>query len=74
MEIGIWVIELKREGRREREGEREREAPPPPLPPPVAAVTAETPLESAARLLLEKKIRRLPVVNGSNELVGVISR
>jgi CBS domain-containing protein len=37
-------------------------------------VTAESPLEDAAMLLLKKKIHRLPVVDGEGKLVGLISR
>lgn len=37
-------------------------------------VTEETPLGEAAELLLRRRIRRLPVVRGENELVGLLSR
>jgi len=37
-------------------------------------VTPDTSLEEAARLLLLKNIRRLPVLGDSGELIGVVSR
>lgn len=37
-------------------------------------VHPDTSIEQAARLLLEKKIRRLPVVDQEGKLVGVLSR
>ena len=37
-------------------------------------VTEETPLGEAAELLLRRRIRRLPVIRGENELVGLLSR
>ena len=37
-------------------------------------VDRETTLESAARLLLDKRIRRLPVVDDDGKLVGMFSR
>ena len=37
-------------------------------------VRPETNLDEAARLLLTKKIHRLPVVDASGSLVGVLSR
>ena len=37
-------------------------------------VTEETPLGEAAELLLRRRIRRLPVIRGDNELVGLLSR
>nr|GMD84282.1 CBS domain-containing protein CBSX2, chloroplastic [Ipomoea batatas]GMD90378.1 CBS domain-containing protein CBSX2, chloroplastic [Ipomoea batatas] len=38
------------------------------------AVRENTNLEDAARLLLETKYRRLPVVDGDGKLVGIITR
>ena len=37
-------------------------------------VGEETPLGEAAELLLRRRIRRLPVIRGDNELVGLVSR
>lgn len=37
-------------------------------------VRETTDLKTAARILLDRKIRRLPVVNASGGLVGVFSR
>jgi CBS domain-containing protein len=37
-------------------------------------VTEETRLGEAAEILLRRRIRRLPVVRGENELVGLLSR
>jgi len=37
-------------------------------------VTPETSIEEAANLLLRRKIRRLPVVDQSGVLVGIITR
>jgi CBS domain-containing protein len=37
-------------------------------------VTEDTPLGEAAEILLRRRIRRLPVVRGDNELVGLVSR
>ena len=37
-------------------------------------VTEETRLGEAAEILLRRRIRRLPVVRGENELVGLVSR
>jgi CBS domain-containing protein len=37
-------------------------------------VTEETSLGEAAEILLRRRIRRLPVVRGDNELVGLVSR
>jgi acetoin utilization protein AcuB len=39
----------------------------------VVTVTPESPLVEAARLMVEKKIGGLPVVNESNRVVGVIT-
>lgn len=40
---------------------------------PLRVVRVETPLEEAARAMKENKIKRLPVVNHNNELIGIIS-
>jgi CBS domain-containing protein len=40
---------------------------------PLRVITPETPLEEAAKAMRDNKIKRLPVLNGYNELVGVIS-
>lgn len=37
-------------------------------------VTVETRLETAARTLLDKRIRRLPVVDSEGKLLGMFSR
>lgn len=37
-------------------------------------VRETTDFKTAARILLDRKIRRLPVVNASGKLVGVFSR
>ena len=37
-------------------------------------VTEDTPLGEAAEVMLRRRIRRLPVVRGDNELVGLLSR
>jgi len=37
-------------------------------------VRPETNLETAARILLQRKVRRLPVVDGDGKLVGVFTR
>jgi CBS domain-containing protein len=37
-------------------------------------VTAETTLGEAAEILLRRRIRRLPVIEGDNHLVGLLSR
>lgn len=37
-------------------------------------VRPETNIEAAARILLQRKVRRLPVVNDSGKLVGMFSR
>lgn len=40
---------------------------------PVVVHGAET-IESAARMLLARKVRRLPVVDGDGRLIGLFSR
>jgi CBS domain-containing protein len=40
---------------------------------PVVVRGAET-IESAARMLLARKVRRLPVVDGDGRLIGLFSR
>ncbi|MFH1222320.1 MAG: CBS domain-containing protein [Candidatus Micrarchaeota archaeon] len=40
---------------------------------PLRVIKAETPLEEAARAMRDNKIKRLPVLNEYNELVGIIS-
>lgn len=40
----------------------------------VSTVTEETGFEDILKLFIEKKVRRLPVVNAKNELVGIITR
>ncbi len=40
---------------------------------PLRVVKPDTALEEAARAMKENKIKRLPVVNDDNELIGVIS-
>ena len=37
-------------------------------------VERNTPLEDAARILLEQRIRRLPVVDEEGKLIGMFSR
>ena len=37
-------------------------------------VRPETNIEAAARILLQRKVRRLPVVNDNGTLVGMFSR
>jgi CBS domain-containing protein len=37
-------------------------------------VTPETPLLDALRLLLQQKIKRLPVVDGDGRVVGLVGR
>jgi acetoin utilization protein AcuB len=43
------------------------------MAPRVVSVTADTPLEEAARLMVEHKIGGLPVVNAQQRVVGVIT-
>ncbi len=40
----------------------------------VSSVTEETPLPDILKLFVERKIRRLPVINKDNQLVGIITR
>lgn len=40
----------------------------------VATTSEDTPLSKVLRQFVEKKVRRLPVVNAKNELVGIITR
>ncbi|MBU0533092.1 CBS domain-containing protein [Candidatus Micrarchaeota archaeon] len=40
---------------------------------PLRVVTPETTIEEAARAMQENKIKRLPVVNEHNELIGILS-
>ena len=40
---------------------------------PVISVEADTPVETAVRLMLQKKISGLPVVDGSGNLVGMVT-
>ncbi|MEM3422463.1 MAG: CBS domain-containing protein [Candidatus Bilamarchaeaceae archaeon] len=40
---------------------------------PLRVIKADTPLEEAAKAMRDNKIKRLPVLNEYNELVGIIS-
>lgn len=40
---------------------------------PLRVIKADTPLEEAAKAMRDNKIKRLPVLNDYNELVGIIS-
>lgn len=40
---------------------------------PAITVTAETPFQDALKLMQTRKIRRLPVVDSANRLVGIVS-
>lgn len=40
---------------------------------PLKVITAEASIETAAKAMREYKIKRLPVINNKNELVGLIS-
>ncbi len=40
---------------------------------PLRVIKADTPLEDAAKAMRDNKIKRLPVLNEYNELVGIIS-
>ncbi len=40
---------------------------------PLRVVTPETTIEKAAQAMKENKIKRLPVINGKHELVGIVS-
>lgn len=40
---------------------------------PLRVVEPETTIEDAAKAMEENKIKRLPVVNGDNELIGILS-
>src|SRR5699024_2697612 len=40
----------------------------------VTTISPDTEIEQAANLLVRKKIKRLPVVNESNVLLGIVSR
>lgn len=40
---------------------------------PLRVVTPETTIEEAAKAMKENKIKRLPVVNENNELIGIVS-
>ena len=40
----------------------------------VTTVDEDTPLDEILRLFVEKQVRRLPVLNGKRQLVGIISR
>jgi len=41
---------------------------------PVITVTPDTPLLDALRLLLQRKIKRLPVVDEQGRVVGIVGR
>jgi CBS domain-containing protein len=41
---------------------------------PVAAVGPDATLREAARLILERKVKRLPVVDGEGRIIGIVSR
>jgi len=41
---------------------------------PVAAVGPDATLREAARLILERKVKRLPVVDGGGRIIGIVSR
>jgi CBS domain-containing protein len=41
---------------------------------PVVTVTPETPIPEAIRLMMAHKIKRLPVVDASSQLVGLVGR
>ena len=40
---------------------------------PLRVIRPETTIEDAAKAMRENKIKRLPVVNDDNELIGVLS-
>jgi len=40
----------------------------------VTTVTPETPVEEAAQLMVNRKIKRIPVVDADGTLVGIVSR
>lgn len=40
----------------------------------VTVVKDETPLQEILKLFIDKRVRRLPVINSKKELVGIISR
>jgi len=41
---------------------------------PAVTITADEPVESAARLMYNCRVKRLPVVNSDGRLVGIVSR
>jgi len=41
---------------------------------PVITISPDTDIREAARVLSEKKIKRLPVIDSHNKLIGIISR
>ena len=41
---------------------------------PVAAVGPDATLREAARLILQRKVKRLPVVDGGGRIIGIVSR
>ena len=41
---------------------------------PVAAVGPDATLREAARLILERKVKRLPVIDGGGRIIGIVSR
>lgn len=42
--------------------------------PPIVTTTPETPLHEAARLLHEKKLHRLPVLDAAGQVIGILTR
>jgi CBS domain-containing protein len=42
--------------------------------PPIVTTTPETPLQEAARVLHEKKLHRLPVLDLAGQLIGILTR
>jgi len=41
---------------------------------PAVTIGAETPLPEAARIMRERRVKRLPVVDDANRIVGIVSR
>jgi CBS domain-containing protein len=41
---------------------------------PAITITPDAPVEEAARLMYDRRVKRLPVVNASGRLLGIISR
>jgi CBS domain-containing protein len=43
------------------------------MTPHAVSISADTPLPEAARIMHDKKIHRLPVVDANNHLIGIIT-